>query len=421
MLTFDAAACFIRYSFEIRLHYGHFYSQVFIVFIVSRMASTFTSTMDFEQNDDSSSSLALENLTFDSTSDSIEQKSFDGGEHNEQKIKTFLRIRSDVAMDSRYKINGNKFLIEKKPKKTDEYCFDKIFGIESSQFDVFKDCTLPLLKDLIVGKNSLVFTFGVTSSGKTFTMKGNLRQPGILPYSFVILFQTFIKSMDMGLPTYKPIYFSDRKRLTESDQQYEDEIRRYMVENSINDEDLKNFDKTENMICQNHHDHIESLQTLFKGKQEVNLWVSYFEIYNDYIIDLLNVRYKNEPEPKVMLVKDGKDQYYVNGLRQVFVKSASDAYMVYLFGQNNLKKHIAQTALNLSSSRSHSIFKLTLVRVNHSTEQSFTSSINFCDLAGAERIAKTGNVGQRAKETSKINQSLCLLKQCISALSEKKE
>ncbi|OTF79256.1 kinesin-like protein, partial [Euroglyphus maynei] len=391
------------------------------------MAYTFneTSMMDDDsKNIDgfSSTNLSLQNLTFDK----CDQSNMSDVNMNEQKIKTFLRIRSDVEMDSRYKINGNNLLIEKNSKKTDEYCFDKILDKESNQFDTFKNCTLPLLKDFIVGKNSLVFTFGVTSSGKTFTMKGNLRQPGIIPYSFVILFQTVINAMTIKLPTYKPINFSDRKRLSDNDQQYEDEIRRYMINDSMNKiEDSKNFETTENMIIENHSDLIGQLQTMFdsmsKNRQEVSIWISYFEIYNDTIIDLLNVRYKDEPEPKVMLVKDDRCQYYVHGIRHVFVKSAYDAYLVYLFGQNNLKKHIAQTILNLNSSRSHSIFKLTLIRVDHSNGQSFTSSINFCDLAGAERIGKTGNVGQRAKETNKINQSLSLLNQCISALTTKKD
>ncbi|KAH9501363.1 hypothetical protein DERF_012217 [Dermatophagoides farinae] len=397
------------------------------------MACTFntTSMMESQQDstyDSSSENIIQKNLTFnkcDSSNSIVHDETFDESICNEQIIKTFLRIRSDVEIDSRYKIIDNNLSIDKNLKTTDEYRFDKIFYQEYSQYDVFKVCTLPLLKEFIVGKNSLIFTFGVTSSGKTFTMKGNVKNPGIIPYSLVILFQMFAEAMEIKLPTYKPICFSDRKRLTKNDQNYEDEIRKYIVHDSMGKNDGKNFQITENLIYNNHLDLIEQLQKMFKSmskeKQEVCIWISYFEIYNDTIIDLLNVRYKDEMEPKIMFIKDNKEQYYVNGIRQVFVESATDAYMVYLFGQNNLKKHMAQTALNPSSSRSHSIFKITLIRIDHSTAETFTSNINFCDLAGAERIAKTGNVGNRAKETNKINQSLCLLNQCISSLTGKKD
>lgn len=60
------------------------------------------------------------------------------------------------------------------------YSFQKIFEDSTTQKDIFNEIGLPLCKDLLEGRNGLLFTYGVTGSGKTYSMIGNQQQPGIL-------------------------------------------------------------------------------------------------------------------------------------------------------------------------------------------------------------------------------------------------
>ena len=60
------------------------------------------------------------------------------------------------------------------------YSFQKIFDDTTTQKEIFNDIGLPLVKDLLNGKNGLLFSYGVTGSGKTYSMIGNQQQPGIL-------------------------------------------------------------------------------------------------------------------------------------------------------------------------------------------------------------------------------------------------
>jgi hypothetical protein len=61
------------------------------------------------------------------------------------------------------------------------FTFNKIFQPATEQEEVFNEMVLPKLKEFMEGRNQLIFTYGATSSGKTFTIQGNSEKPGILP------------------------------------------------------------------------------------------------------------------------------------------------------------------------------------------------------------------------------------------------
>lgn len=71
--------------------------------------------------------------------------------------------------------------------------------------------------------------------------------------------------------------------------------------------------------------------------------------------------------------------------------------------------------MNISSSRSHCIFKISLL--NQATRK--ISSLTICDLAGCERLKKTLNLGDRLKESQKINSSLLSLRMCLQTIRYK--
>jgi len=163
------------------------------------------------------------------------------------------------------------------------------------------------------------------------------------------------------------------------------------------------------------------------------IFISYVEVYNNYIYDLLEtpqtdiVTGKPKLQSKV-LREDSFRNMYVYCVTEVEVKTPEEALETFFKGQKQRK--VAQTILNLQSSRSHSIFNIRLVSVpfDHLGEDIMmdptvvtVSQLALVDLAGSERTARTGNTGERLAEASKINQSLMTLRSCIEILRENQQ
>jgi Kinesin motor domain len=146
---------------------------------------------------------------------------------------------------------------------------------------------------------------------------------------------------------------------------------------------------------------------------------SYLEIYNEDVRDLLS----KDPSSTNLDVREVSDtgEVYVKDLSSVVVKSFQEIASVFQVGKRN--RMTAATLMNNSSSRSHSIFTVTVE--SSSLQMNGKSSIrvgklHLVDLAGSERQSKTGAVGIRLKEATKINLSLSALGNVISALVDKK-
>ena len=161
----------------------------------------------------------------------------------------------------------------------------------------------------------------------------------------------------------------------------------------------------------------EYIQT--QGGQEVEYLVraSYLEIYNEEIRDLLSKNSQNKLE-----LKESPDTgVYVRDLTSYVVKSTKECDKLRDFGAKN--RHVGATAMNQDSSRSHSIYTIT-VESCETREDGSTGirmgKLNLVDLAGSERQAKTQASGDRLKEATKINLSLSALGNVISSLVDGK-
>ncbi|NWX38181.1 KIF23 protein, partial [Notiomystis cincta] len=174
------------------------------------------------------------------------------------------------------------------------------------------------------------------------------------------------------------------------------------------------------------------------------VFVSYIEIYNNYIYDLLedapldpikpkwntcNTPGKNgdsvPPQSKI-LREDQNHNMYVTGCTEVEVKSTEEAFEVF-WRAGQKKRRIANTQLNRESSRSHSVFIIKLAQapldadgdnVLQEKEQITLSQLSLVDLAGSERTTRTKAEGSRLREAGNINQSLMTLRTCIEVLRE---
>jgi Kinesin motor domain len=137
------------------------------------------------------------------------------------------------------------------------------------------------------------------------------------------------------------------------------------------------------------------------------------EIYNEEIHDLVK-----GDEQKLKLKQDETGTVYVEGLSHTEVKSDADCMKLLDCGSNN--KAVASTDMNARSSRSHSIFTITVEQSEidpiTGVQEIRKGKLNLVDLAGSERQAKTGATGDRFKEARSINQSLTTLGNVISAL-----
>lgn len=146
---------------------------------------------------------------------------------------------------------------------------------------------------------------------------------------------------------------------------------------------------------------------------------SYLEIYNEEIRDLLGKDSKSKLE-----LKEDKDKgVYVKDLNTFVVRNVQEIDHVMNVGQKN--RTVGATLMNQDSSRSHSIFTITVETsepdpADPKKNKIKAGKLNLVDLAGSERQGKTGATGERLKEATKINLSLSALGNCISALVDGK-
>lgn len=146
---------------------------------------------------------------------------------------------------------------------------------------------------------------------------------------------------------------------------------------------------------------------------EYTVRVSYMEIYMERIRDLLAPQNDNLP------VHEEKSRgVYVKGLLEIYVSSVQEVYEVMRRGGN--ARAVAATNMNQESSRSHSIFVITITQKNVETGSAKSGQLFLVDLAGSEKVGKTGASGQTLEEAKKINKSLSALGMVINALTDGK-
>jgi len=147
---------------------------------------------------------------------------------------------------------------------------------------------------------------------------------------------------------------------------------------------------------------------------EFNIKCSYLEIYMEKIMDLL------DPKKTNLQVKDDKVKgLYVQDATEVYVSSTDEMMGVMTSGSMN--RSVAATRMNATSSRSHSIFVVTVHQKNTKTDTTKLGKLYCCDLAGSEKVEKTEAAGQTLEEAKMINKSLSALGNVINALTETKK
>ena len=158
-----------------------------------------------------------------------------------------------------------------------------------------------------------------------------------------------------------------------------------------------------------------------KPEFDFNIQISYLEIYNEIMFDLLpeNGNFAGE-RANIEFQEDSKGNVSVKGLSKHKVTNEEECFNLLFEGESN--RTISEHKLNQGSSRSHCLFMIQLEMKSkiESTEKIMVSKLNFVDLAGSERVKKTGSTGVTLKEATYINRSLTFLEQVVVALTERK-
>uniref|UniRef100_A0A8C5RP43 Kinesin-like protein n=1 Tax=Laticauda laticaudata TaxID=8630 RepID=A0A8C5RP43_LATLA len=248
-------------------------------------------------------------------------------------------------------------MADKTSRKT--YTFDMVFGAQAKQIDVYRTVVCPILDEVLMGYNCTVFAYGQTGTGKTFTMEG---------------------------------------------------------ERSPNEEYTWEEDPLAGVIPRTLHQIFEKLA---ENGTEFSVKVSLLEIYNEELFDLLS------PSPDVgerlQLFDDPRNKrgVIIKGLEEMTVHNKDEVYQILERGA--AKRTTAATYMNQYSSRSHSVFSITLhmKETTDGEELVKIGKLNLVDLAGSENIGRSGAVDKRAREAGNINQSLLTLGRVITALVER--
>jgi len=189
--------------------------------------------------------------------------------------------------------------------------------------------------------------------------------------------------------------------------------------------------KTHTLSCGSREKHVglipwvlEGLFTQHRAKfksDELRIWISYMEIYNERMRDLLS---PGRQTSDLKVIDHPELGAYVPGLTEAPCREMDEWKKLMDFGTK--KRVTAATNMNASSSRSHAVFTIRAQRLSgpkptgnkSDHRKSLSSRVNLVDLAGSERIARSGAEGLRLREGCAINQSLTALGLVIKQLSE---
>ncbi|XP_026078578.1 kinesin-like protein KIF20B isoform X1 [Carassius auratus] len=306
-------------------------------------------------------------------------------------------------------------------QQAQRFQFSQVYGPDTTQREIFDGTTKSLVKDVLDGGNSLIFTYGVTNAGKTFTFLGPDSDWGILPRSLDVIFKS-IEGRIYSQNRIKPYRCVDFIELTKEQQDEEATDKRNLLQRFKDIDPRKTLSSMSSSSCSLFESstfsdtNMDSVCLDDTSNVKFSVWVSFCEIYNENIHDLLDVVPNGSHRRNVLRLAQYEGNAFVKDLKWVQVNSAEEALKVVKIGRKNQSS--SSTKLNNVSSRSHSIFSIRILRIEDVgvPRVQTISELSLCDLAGSERCAKTQNRGDRLKEAGNINTSLLTLGKCINAL-----
>ncbi|CAL3962163.1 unnamed protein product [Diplocarpon coronariae] len=286
-----------------------------------------------------------------------------------------VRVRPDAGAsahatraDEEWMVDGRRALVAYRGKEGGDYYYDNVFATHDSNAKVYDASAKRLVRRVMEGYHGTVFAYGMTGTGKTFSMQGTTTSPGVIPLAITDIFS-------------------------------------YIRETP---------------------------------SREFLLRVSYLEIYNEKIHDLLSAPAAGTapgphapPQEEIRLREDSKRGVYASPLREEIVQSPTQLLRVIARGDQ--ARRTSSTQFNSRSSRSHAVVQVVVEsreRIAGGAAMGGdkrsgilpggvrVSTLSLIDLAGSERAAETK---ERRTEGSHINKSLLTLGTVIARLSGDKD
>nr|XP_004652518.1 kinesin-like protein KIF20A [Jaculus jaculus]XP_044988650.1 kinesin-like protein KIF20A [Jaculus jaculus] len=403
-------------------------------------------------------------------STSLEDKPQVPCEDTAEKVKVYLRVRPLLTSEVErledqgcVHIENTETLVLRAPKDsfalksnergigqaTHKFTFSQIFGPEVGQASFFNLTVKEMVKDVLKGQNWLIYTYGVTNSGKTYTIQGTIKDGGILPRSLALIFNS-LQGQLHPIPDLKPLLFNEVIWL-DSKQIRQEEMKKLSLLNAgLQEEDLSNslkrnvhiesrlgtstsydsgiaglsstsqFTSSSQLDETNHRwAQPDTAPVSVPGDIRFSIWISFFEIYNELLYDLLEPPSQQRKRQTLRLCEDQNGNPYVKDLNWIHVQDVEEAWKLLKVGRKN--QSFASTHMNQNSSRSHSIFSIRILHLQGEGDiVPKISELSLCDLAGSERC-KDQKSGERLKEAGNINTSLHTLGRCIAALRQNQQ
>ncbi|EQL38875.1 centromeric protein E, variant 3 [Blastomyces dermatitidis ATCC 26199] len=282
-----------------------------------------------------------------------------------------VRVRPDTSggenskSDGEWMVDGRRSLVSHRGKESGDYFYDNVFTAHDNNARVYDSCAKRLVRRVMEGYHGTVFAYGMTGTGKTFSMQGTATSPGVIPLAITDIFS---------------------------------------------------------YIRETPH-------------REFLLRVSYLEIYNEKIHDLLSPPPSGTgpgapQQEEIKLREDSKRGVYASPLKEEIVQSPTQLLRVIARGDH--ARRTGSTQFNARSSRSHAVVQIVVesrerVPAGNSSQEKRTamapggvrvSTLSLIDLAGSERAAENK---ERRTEGAHINKSLLTLGTVIARLSGDKD
>ncbi|CAF3335249.1 unnamed protein product [Rotaria socialis] len=284
-----------------------------------------------------------------------------------------------------------------------EYEVSRIFDHRCTQQELFEQILEQPTNEIFTGSNWLLCTLGLTNSGKTHTMFGTPQEPGLIPKCLQRIFLNVGKNIDDKV-LFKPDGLENLMPTSNGNLDIEINARNYIFKDDKNNNRrirLPNIAQEQN-----------SFEDLSIEDEYYSVWISFFELYNENILDLL-VQPKDMKTRKNLRLMQNDHSTIIKNLIQIPVFDIKEAEDIIKFGYAN--RATSKTNLNEASSRSHAVLCITLITINEFHEDPIMSHMYVCDLAGNEPSTGTG---KQLAETCNINTSLMTFKDCIRTLNE---
>jgi kinesin family protein C2/C3 len=329
---------------------------------------------------------------------------------SEQELGQGAEICVDVVDDTQIAIYEKRNAIWK------SFEFDKVWDEDSRQVDIFTEVE-PLALTAVDGYNACILAYGMTGSGKTYTMNGYGSDYGVsyrVVHKIFELLSMKRTAIEKGVEMRQELVQNSRRS----------RHGRKMCASPIGTNGLQ---KQDSDTCSDMEISVFSSKsseepTFTKGatytKQSFHfsVTVSMLEIYNETVKDLLNSDPRTQPTGGMDIRHDGDGNINVPGLISEDVFSLEDVMKVLSRGQAN--RATSSTNINEHSSRSHSILMINVTTaVNGGVP--VVGKLCLVDLAGSERVERSGAQGRQLKEAQHINRSLSALGDVLEALENK--